>query len=179
MFQASNIPFQNFVSVVAVVASLGVSFSLTASISCITATSFRGVNDANVQSTLQGLTVNFSWSTAFFALSLILSVGLQLIMSSPAIQRALLSKSGTGMFDPPLSGEAVSTSSPSGGGGGLTYNLVRLLAWIDLGFVIAAIVFMAQAVKVFADVQGKTIEWGLLGIGLSTMFLWLCGGGSF
>jgi len=79
------------------------------------------------------------------------------------------------MFDPPLLGEAV----PTRGGGGLTYNLVRLLAWADLGLVITALVFLAQAVKVFADVQGKTIQWGLLGIGLSTLMLWSCGGGSF
>jgi len=164
---ASNteVPFQTFNAVLVVLATIGVSFSVSTAFQCATAQSLMGSTSDDALAALKTAAVYLNWSTALFAAAGIVGVGMQLLFTSPRFRNVLLGIT-SGMRQQWSKKHAFLLRR-------IIYWTILLSSWIDFGLLVLAVVFAAQALKVVSPGPGRFVEWSMVVVAVPGMGLWI------
>jgi len=123
-----------------------------------------GDSSDNALAALENAAHNLNMASAFFALAVFLSLGLQLLFTSPDFRDALL-----GIPIPRRKWTAGRLKRVHK----ILYYLTLACAWTDLAFVVIACAFTAQAMKEISPAPGRLIEYGILTVGIPIFAIWI------
>jgi len=136
------VPYQAFLALVSFVASIVFSLGISAAQTFSTSQSFFGSNIPNAGALSDALfraTKIFAWAGALAAIGLIMSMALQLLLTSPKIMKGMLNHRAL-------------------------KAMVMTMAWFSVIVVCGGIVCVAEAIKVIDQKAGLTIQWSLLAV---------------
>ncbi|EMD96851.1 hypothetical protein COCC4DRAFT_82396 [Bipolaris maydis ATCC 48331] len=151
------IPFKDYLHIIAFTATITLSVSVSASQGFATGGNFFGIalgnaNDTTTNVAIQQIGDSATWlsrSAALSAFSLMLTLALQLLMTSPSVVQKLLQNDVLIV---------------------LVFGFASWLAFLLQG---ASLATMGQALKGINHASGTMIQWCLLATGLPALLLWV------
>jgi hypothetical protein len=147
-----EVPYKDFLHLLSFIAAVGAGLALVGSLTLACAASFLGLTDSNTLAYAKNTAVLFTWATSTYGVALFLSLAGQLLITGKGVLKALQDKSSPLFW---------------------VKTVLALIAWLSLGFVVAATALTGEGLKSMDGRAGAMLEWALLIIGVLILAVWI------